>query len=128
MSFSFCRSNYFHVKDHNEFVKAIFHVPDVKIVQCDLGVALFSERPGRSSWPDLDYEGYSIDIDQVVFPHLVEGSVAIFMEISSSRSLDHICGSATVINSKGEKRNTCLSEIYGHARELTDEEFSEVQR
>jgi len=58
-------------------------------------------------------------LDELIASHLLEGQVAIFMEIGLEK-MRYLGGSATAINSAGESRTIDLEDIYKIAQSLTD--------
>ena len=120
------RSNYFEVKDMDAFEKEMSNLPDLTVIhQGDLvGVMVDNSDSGCfPSWKynedgEMDMEDEEIDIVVIVADHLVEGSVAIFMEVGAEK-MRYISGWAEAINSKHERKTISLNNIYDEAAGLT---------
>jgi hypothetical protein len=138
------RTNYFKVKDSEAFQAAMTKLdlqiwPNTQSAHNALGertevtvpdsFALGGESD-KGGWPssiyDEDTDDYiDVDIADLVASHLVDGEVAIFMECGAEK-LRYITGNATAINSKGERRDIALSNIYDLAKELSDGDITEA--
>lgn len=95
-------------------------------------IALFS----FGTWPSLDeasvIERLNIDDEEIEVPeghegihelvaaHLVEGEVAIFMEVGFEK-MRYLGGIAVAVNSAGETRRVDLDNIYELAKELSSD-------
>jgi hypothetical protein len=95
-------------------------------------VALFS----FGNWPSLEEDpvadrlGVSdddevpqehADLADLVASHLVDGQVAIFMEVGYEK-MRYLGGTAVAVNAAGERRCVDLQDIYDLAQELTDQD------
>jgi hypothetical protein len=101
-------------------------------------VALFS----MGTWPGLDEDSVAerlgIEDEETALPnahaslielvaeHLVDGQVAVFMEIGSEK-MRYLGGTAVAVNAAGETKRVDLEDIYTLARELTTEEHPITQ-
>lgn len=123
------RTNYFLVKDAEEFKKDIdalgvgFEVVSRTNAQGTVHVALLSED--ESGFPADTYneetEDYeTISWEEIFGKHLVDGSVAIIIEVGSEK-LRYLNGYAVAYNNKGESKSIGLEEIYDLAKELGSE-------
>lgn len=117
MAYGTCRSNYFKVKDKDKFIEECAEVGVGHWEVEDGLVGVYSE--GRN-WPNCHPEtDEDFDIGDFVASHLIDGEVAIFMEVEYE-NLRYLAGNAFAINSKGEDRYLSLEKIYDMAKELTD--------
>jgi hypothetical protein len=74
------RSNYFFVKDEDKFEEMMTSFDGISLSKLSDGsLALLSDED--TAWTGVDEDGESIDLRELVSPHLREGEVAIFMEI-----------------------------------------------
>lgn len=136
------RTNLFSVHDVEEFRAALAdnglptctwqdrdqsgwgHVLDVVVKDGLTGVALCIdgqmpclEAPeGQEEWSGDRFA----DLPELVADHLVEGSVAIFVEVGTER-FAFFGGTALAINARHETRLVMLDDIYGKAEELVPE-------
>lgn len=117
--YGFARTNYFHVKDLAAFRAALAPLP-IEIVgkghenepQAGEPVALLSRDD--AGWPsaywdeeaDTDVE---VDLPDVIAQHLVDGDVAVAMEIGYEK-LRYLIGYGWAVNSKGETRAVNLED------------------
>lgn len=119
------RSNYFKVKDADEFLKAMELVPNVEIHAGENGTfCILGEDPDGGGWPAFiyneetdDYEDF--DLPDYVSQYLADDSVAIFMETGAEK-LRYVVGYAVAVNNKGEQVTVSLNDIYEMAAELTN--------
>jgi hypothetical protein len=96
----------------------------------DGSVALFS----YGNWPSLEEDAVAdrlgaeddeevpqdhVDLAALVAAHLVDGQVAIFMDIGFEK-MRYLGGTAVAVNAADERRVVDLQDIYGLAQELTD--------
>lgn len=118
----FARTNYFHVKDLAA-LKAELAPISVEVVGKGIGggtqveeaedglVCILSHDEG--GWPseylDDDDEIVEIDLPNVIAKHLVDGEVAVSMEVGYE-NLRYLVGYAWAINSKGETRAVNLED------------------
>lgn len=117
------RSNYFHVKDEAAF-RAWAESLCLGVENDGKDSPLFMIYPdsgnkdGWPTWRDTD-EGESCDVDLVaeLAEHLVSDEVAILMECGAEK-LRYCTGFAWAVNSKGERREVSIHEIYKLAQEL----------
>lgn len=94
-------------------------------------VSLFS----YGGWPSLDEDSVADrleadisepvpqdhdDIANLVASHLVEGQVAVFIEVGAEK-MRYLGGTAVAVNAAGETRSLDLADIYEMAYTLTDE-------
>jgi hypothetical protein len=96
-------------------------------------IALFS----FGTWPQMDEDsvamrldiedeetpvpGAYVDLTGLIANHLVEGQVAVFIEIGFEK-MTYLAGGATAVNAAGETRSIDLEGIYAVAKELTTDE------
>jgi hypothetical protein len=125
---AFCRSNYFQVKDEDEFLKYIKTRNAVSSKHETKGFMVHSEN--ENGWPsylqpdkdDPEYnedapDGYVIDFFNEISSHLTDDSVAIFIEAGHEK-LRYLCGYAVAINSMGDTQIVDLDDIYTKAKLL----------
>jgi hypothetical protein len=117
------RSNYFRVKDADKFKDAINSLNgEMRIVEHeedgDIYFGLFPEGEDGAfpcsmhvEHEDGTEDDPSIDIAEVVCPHLIDGEVAIFMEVGAEKTR-YVTGWAQSVNSKGEYNLIDLRDIY----------------
>jgi len=118
------RSNYFEIKDLKAFEDAM--PTDIEIRKCSGMVAVHSRCGESGAWPTWNRKtNQEIDIPAIVSEHLVDGNVAIFMEAGASVS-SYVVGHAEAINSKGERSEVSLGEIYRMAEQLGND-FTRVE-
>ncbi len=120
------RSNYFEVKDTDAFEAAMAKLPDITVVTQGELVGIIVDDGDSGCFPsyaynadgDVDFEDEEVDIVAIVAEHLVDGAVAIFMEVGAEK-LRYTSGWAQAINSKGECKTISLNDIYDLAAGLT---------
>ena len=128
--YSACRTNYFKVKDAEEFLKVMETIPNIEVIHEPEGAkyagkfVILGDDPDGGDWPCYSYdqdtgEETEIDITKIISEHLIDGEVAIFMDAGAEK-LRYVAGSAFAINNKGESKSLRLWDIYDMARELTD--------
>lgn len=116
------RTNYFRVKDRGAF-DAWAGSFGLEVYASESVVCLL---PGGytddGSFPSQDPDNPDEDLDFMgkLSEFLVEGSVAILME-SGAEKLRYVHGHAIAINSKGERIELGLQDIYEQAKKLGDE-------
>lgn len=119
------RTNYFNVKSLSKFNEALLEVPDIELVFNDddqVGIIVSDGDSGTFPsfiWDDDKEDDVELDLAGLVSEHLVEGEVAIFMEVGAEK-LRYVSGYAEAINSKGERKSISLNNIYDLAAGLTD--------
>lgn len=120
------RSNYFQVKDIKAFQDAMDeHNVEVWVQEPTESTepVLVGVTPEDSDgWPsvvfnEITQECEDVDFFSLVASHLVEGSVAIFMEVGAEK-LRYVLGYAHAINSAGQSVNVSLNDIYTAAKTL----------
>lgn len=113
------RTNFFQVKDPNGFEAEMRKYG--LIVQLDDDFAmLVSENEGGFEWSYQDDEtDLDIDYSDVFRRHLVDGAVAVIMEVGNEK-LNYLGGYAVAYNNKGESREVSLGDIFTLAKELGD--------
>lgn len=125
---SSCRSNYFEVKDAQAFKKEMESVPEVEVEMSGTWpnvFCLFVVHHDGAGWPVYKYNEVTdkwdeFNIFNTVARHLVDGEVAVFMEVGSEK-LRYLIGYALAINNKLESREISLYDIYKIAQdELAD--------
>ena len=128
------RSSYFRVVYKDKFVQWSKSFGDnLKVVKDNEGRVALLSHAEKGNWPLTRYdpktdeeEEEDIDLIGEVAAHLQEGSVAVFTEIGAE-SLRYLTGWAVAINSKGEKVEVKLNDIYERARclghEITGAEY-----
>lgn len=124
------RTNYFHVKDEEAFLKAMEDVPGIDIQSDANGfVILGDDCDGYNTWYKWSIDDEELDIPQMVAEHLADGEVAIFMEVGHEK-LRYLSGSAVAVNSKGEEVIVSIGDIYKLAAThfgLNEEEISRAE-
>ena len=116
------RSNYFAVKDAAAF-ETWCQERDIKKWQgTDENAGRHAIAPNdlsdSGSWPEYcDEDGDPIeDLYDALAAHLVDGEVAVLLEIGKEK-LRYLIGTATAVHASGKRVDLCLSEIYTRARE-----------
>ncbi len=120
------RSNHFCVKDTDAFEKEMSGIPGVYAEKEEDGrfVLSCSSDDDTGSMPQYRYgnkdedEEEEIDFPAIIASHLLNGEVAILMEVGYEK-LRYLVGEAIAVNSKGETRHVSLNDIYERAKELT---------
>ena len=113
------RSNYFRVKDKEKFEEWCWGLGLTLIGEDDkLGFVVETNDGQIPAWR----VGEDGDMDEVDFggelaSHLVDGEVAIFIEVGAEK-LRYVSGYAIAVNSKGETRQVFLMDIYKAAGDL----------
>ena len=117
------RTNYFNVKDRKAFDEALENIPDIDIITSDdkVGILCIGES---GSFPSFLFDEETgdeeeIDISDIVAGHLIEGDIAIFMEVGAEK-MRYLIGAAWAVNHKNEHVMINLSDIYNKAKSLTD--------
>ena len=123
--FGSARSNYFKVKSETAFLAAMNEVPDIEVHTGKDGTVCVLVSGGdyggwpTSTWNEDTDDIIEIDVPTIVSEHLADDEVAIFMEAGAEK-LRYIVGYAVAINSKGEREEVSLYDIYELAAGLTD--------
>jgi hypothetical protein len=117
------RSNYFLVKDIEEFKKVADTISGVELVsQPDKeGNTLVALIGDGEFWPNYleseDGDELEIEWEEIFKTHLADDQVAIIMG-SGAEKLRYISGWAVAFNNKGESKSINLDDIYDLAKEL----------
>jgi hypothetical protein len=131
------RTNYFLVKDPAAFLQAMEGIPNVEVIT---KVALNEDGSEDNStltyygliadngesgfptdmWSEEDKDYVSIDLPAMVANHLLENEVAIFMQIGQEK-MRFLTGHAEAINCHKIRRVVSLTDIYGLAKQLTNQ-------
>lgn len=118
----YARSNYFKVKDTAAFKAWADTVPDVEVIESNLDKGFMIEV-GRASdnggWPSTRFDDdkeddVPFDLWGELAPHLVDGEVAIMMEIGHE-GMRYVTGHAVAVHSSGKHVAIGLTDIYGLA-------------
>ncbi len=117
------RTNYFNVKDADAFLAAMKPILGINVSQEENGSFLILCNHRSGGWDNWIYDEETdtdeeIDLPAIVAEHLVDDSVAIFME-SGAEKMRYIVGQAEAINNKGERVSIGLDNIYVLAEKLT---------
>lgn len=112
------RSNYFKVKDLEEF-KKFLEERDIDLLgESEDGTVAIYPRYNDGCWPssNIDEEGEEVEFDLVaeLAPHLAEGQVAVLMGVGHEK-LRYLAGSATAVAWDGRIKCLYLSDIYALA-------------
>jgi len=102
------RSNYFHVKDSDAFLKWA-EDRGLGVFRNDKDSGLFAIYGGEST-DDGSWPSYNLERAQ----HLSKGQIAVLMEVGAEK-LRHLTGAAFAINSKGRVVALTLGDIYQKA-------------
>jgi hypothetical protein len=102
------RSNYFRVKDVTAYATAIPAEVSLRIASDPEGrVCVLANDTDDGGWPtqwwgdsDTDYEEHDFDIATLTAEHLVEGSIAVFMQVGAEK-MRYLTGHAFAIDHKG---------------------------
>jgi hypothetical protein len=110
------RTNYFRVKSEDAFCKWAYDIgADYSSLKIDGGVGWVLTRQG--SVPDFsESREEEIDFASELSEHLVEGEVAIYMEVGYEK-LRYLSGVAVAVAWDGRVTYVDLNEIYERARE-----------
>ena len=108
------RSNYFHVKDAAAF-RAWASSRNLEVWMEDDRFAVSADTGDCYGWPAYDGEAeQEIDFEQELSDHLVEGEVAILLEIGRE-NLRYLIGYAVAVNASGDTTHVNINEIYEKA-------------
>ena len=109
------RSNYFRVKDAPAFqawalsCNLKFWMEDDRFAVC------VANRDYGAGWPIYDGEADKhINLEQELSEHLVEGEVAILLEVGNEK-LRYLIGLAVAVNASGVTTSVNLRDIYEQA-------------
>lgn len=128
------RTNYFEVKDDEQFEKVMGSYSGVELSKKENKYTILSSDCNGAGWPSYQYDEESdeeieIDLPAIVSAHLVEGEVAVFMECGAEK-LRYLVGYAEAINSSGERESVSINDIYdvamglaGPSNEITRAEY-----
>lgn len=119
------RSNYFRVKDEDEFARWVESVRGLELISDGEGRLGLLSTDEFGHWPVSSYneeteEDEDIDVFGEVASRLQEGSVAVFVEVGAEK-MRYLTGFALAVNSKGEETRMDLGEIYERAKSLGEE-------
>jgi len=119
------RTNYFRVKDETRFRKWAESAGDMEVVKDDEGRVALLSQDEHGGWPGWRYnqeteEEEDLDLFQEVAEHLLEGSVAVFIEVGAEK-LRYLTGRAVAVNASGQIVAHSLDQIYELAKSLGDE-------
>jgi hypothetical protein len=97
---------------------------ELEIIEGQGGFGFIGNDADGAGWPTNVYNEKTEDWDDVDFfgevsKHLAEDAVAIFMEAGAEKAR-YIIGYAVAINAKGERKEVCINDIYGLAKQLTN--------
>ena len=114
------RTNYFKVKDAAKFQDFVDKFCGVELVvqeQTGQYALLFDECGIPCSIYDKETDDFlDVDFPYEVSQHLTDDSIAVFEAVGSEK-LRYLCGYAIAVNSKGEREDINISEIYARAKE-----------
>ncbi len=110
------RSNYFQVKDVENFKSWVLNIPSLGFWEKEGAFAIYSVDPDTGCWPtgafDPKSEDYvEIDLVADLAEHLQEGEVAVLTEAGAEK-LRCISGYSVAVNHKGETVSVSLNQIY----------------
>lgn len=121
------RSNYFRVKDVDEFKKEMEGFPGVRVVEDKKEgeaphFALFGDEgywPTHRDISDPENDTYGdeeVEFDAVVAAHLPDDEVAVF-QVAGFEKERYVTGYAFAVNSKGEQLDVTIDSIYEMSRD-----------
>jgi hypothetical protein len=119
------RSNYFRVRDLTEF-KNLCESYNLTVLYEKDGSELVGIASGVDSddgaMPDMKYNEQSDEFEYAdlvgdLYPLLLEGEVAVLMEVGAEK-LRYVVGYAIAFNNKGETKELGLNQIYDLAKTL----------
>jgi len=114
------RSNYFKVKDPEAFKKEMAEISDIEVIEGNNTGhwAILGKNPDGAGIPCFNTAtNEEIDLPQVISSHLVDGEVAVLMEVGSEK-MRYLVGVAFAVNSRGKTRQVVLQDIYDKAKKL----------
>jgi hypothetical protein len=113
------RTNYFRVKNEEEFKEWAGNLPNIEIEQNDKGFMLMSTCPDTGSFPSYRYDEVAgdeeIDLTEIG-QFLAEGQVAVFMEAGAEK-LRYLTGWAMAVSWDGRVEHVDIDDIYAKAAE-----------
>lgn len=115
------RSNYFQVKDTEAFEQFCDQFELVAIQSGDKSGFIVASVEGaipRMLWDKESSEQTEIDFLSLLAEHLVEGQVAVLIEIGWVKEMTQLSGLAVAINAQGQQQEVDLRQIYEKAGEL----------
>ena len=115
------RSNYFRVKDSQAFEAWVNSVGNLGIFTKDNAgetlYAIYDNGGDSCGWPSYNFdEDTEIDLTADLAEHLVDGEVAVLIEVGAEK-LRYLVGCAVAVNWKGEVEWLNLDRIYDLAEE-----------
>ena len=120
------RSNYFKVKDTEEFEKFLNQFSGIEFDSEEEGYCILAEE---GYWPSSIYNEETSEYDeyydffQDLSSHLLEGQVFIIVT-SGHEKMRYITGDAYAINSKGQELSININSIYDMVRKAWNVEPS----
>ena len=114
---SYARSNYFHVKDDEQF-EDFLDKYGVEYRKDDDGMyAMFPEEdwPSFSLYNDDTGDWEEVDFEGELGSHLADGSVAILQHIGHEK-MRYLGGYSTAVRSDGEVLSVSISDIYARVK------------
>lgn len=110
------RSNYFRVKDSKVFEAWVESIPGLGIFTKEIGeetfYAIYDNGGDSCGWPSYEFENdRDIDLTAELAEHLVEGEVAVLIEVGAEK-LRYLVGQAVAVKSDGEILCVNLNQIY----------------
>ncbi|HSW45458.1 MAG TPA: hypothetical protein VLM89_07800 [Phycisphaerae bacterium] len=119
------RSNYFRVKDVDAFQKWLEenHLGHYESQDEPGRFMIFPDDGGHGDWPTIlredpdTGEEYEADLFDELAKHLHDEDVAVLMEAGAEK-LRYVSGWAVAVNSKGDRVEIGLSDIYEKAKHL----------
>lgn len=114
------RTNYFNVKDAEKFQEFIkkFNCIDLVVEEKKGGYALLFDEETGIPCCYYDDDGNDVEVDFVdeVSTHLTDDSIAVFEAVGSEK-YRYLSGYAIAVNSRGERVDINIAEIYKLAKE-----------
>ena len=110
------RSNYFRVKDSQAFEAWVNSVGNLGIFTKDNAgetlYAIYDNGGDSCGWPSYNFdEDTEIDLTADLAEHLVDGEVAVLIEVGAEK-LRYLVGCAVAVRSDGEVIHLNLNTIY----------------
>ncbi len=113
------RTNYFKVKDAEKFQEFVENFGGIDLVvqeQTGQYALLFDETGIPSFYLNEDAEDIEVDFIDDLAKHLTDDSIAVFEAVGSEK-MRYLNGYAIAVNSKGERVDINIAEIYERAKE-----------
>ncbi len=109
---SACRTNNFEVRNEIDFVNQMSNINSIKVVKECSGFSITADGgwPQISQNKSLNNVDITIDFPHLVSRYLIDGEVAVFMEIGLEKYNNK--GVVLVINNKGERKSGKLIEVH----------------